>query len=417
MEHNNPMEPDSTIVLWNDDGLTVWDSTQGAHVVRIILAPMLGLEPEQVRVISPGVGGGFGAKGMPHAHNILAALAAQRVPGRPVKLALTRQQLFPVAGHRPPTIQRVRLGADKDGRLTAIAVDVLSQTSTVKEFGEPAGAVSRMMYATPNRRVTHRLVALDIPVGSWMRAPGRCPGMFGPEVALDELAVASGIDPIELRIRNEPDKDPESGKPFSSRNLVKCLREGASRFGWEQRDPTPAARHENGWLVGTGVACATYGAGTIPGSRANIRYQEDDRYLVQIGAADIGTGAWTALTQIAADALDCPVEAIQLEIGDTALPLATVAGGSTGISSWGSAIVSGARAFRQQYGDSPAHGAELETVMEPNPDAQEFALHSFGAQFAEVHVCTPRPARFGCRGCSACSTWAASSIPLPPAPS
>ncbi len=386
MEHNNPMEPHSSIALWNDEGLTLYDSTQGAHVVRTILAPMFGLPPEQVRVISPYVGGGFGAKGMPHAHNVLAVLAAQLVPGRPVKLALTRQQLFPLAGHRPPTIQRVRLGADADGRLTAIAVDVLTQTSKVKEFGEAAGAVTRMMYAAPNRRVTHRLTALDVPVGSWMRAPGRCPGMFGLEVAMDELAAASGIDPIELRIRNEPERDPETGRPWSSRNLLSCLREGARRFGWEQRDPTPGIRRHDGWLTGIGVASATYGAGTIPGSWTRIRYTAEERYLVQIGAADIGTGAWTALTQIAADALECPVEAIQLEIGDSALPLASVAGGSTGISSWGSSIVSAARAFREQHGTDPTHGAEVETQMEPNPDAQRFALHSFGAQFAEVHV-------------------------------
>jgi xanthine dehydrogenase YagR molybdenum-binding subunit len=332
------------------------------------------------------VGGGFGAKGMPHAHNVLAALAAQLVPGRPVKLALTRQQLFPLAGHRPPTLQRVRLGAEADGRLTAIAVDVLTQTSKVKEFGEAAGAVTRMMYAAPNRRVTHRLTALDVPVGSWMRAPGRCPGMFGPEVAMDELAAASGIDPIELRIRNEPERDPESGKPWSSRNLITCLREGARRFEWEQRDPTPGIRRHDGWLTGTGVASATYGAGTIPGSWTRIRYTAEERYLVQIAAADIGTGTWTALTQIAADALECPVEAIQLEIGDSALPLASVAGGSTGISSWGSSIVSAARAFRERHGTDPEYGAEVETQMEPNPDAQRFALHSFGAQFAEVHV-------------------------------
>jgi xanthine dehydrogenase YagR molybdenum-binding subunit len=386
MEHNNPMEPHSTIALWNDAGLTLYDSTQGAHVVRAMLAPMFGLDPEQVRVISPYVGGGFGAKGMPHAHNVLAALAANLVPGRPVKLALTRQQLFPLAGHRPPTIQRVRLGVEADGRLTAIAVDVITQTSRIKEFAEPAGAPTRMMYAAPNRRTTHRLAALDVSVGSWMRAPGRCPGMFGPEVAMDELAGACGIDPIELRIRNEPDRDPESGKPWSSRNLVACLREGARRFGWERRDPTAGTRLEDGWLTGTGVASSTYGASSIPGSRTRIRYGPDGRYLVQIGAADIGTGTWTALAQIAADALECAVDAIQLEIGDSALPLASVAGGSTGISSWGSSIVIAARAFREQHGTDPSEGAEVETEMPPNPDAQSFALHSFGAQFAEVHV-------------------------------
>ena len=200
--------------------------------------------------------------------------------------------------------------------------------------------------------------------------------MFGLEVARDELAVASGIDPVELRIRNEPDRDPESGKPWSSRNLVTCLREGAQRFGWKQRDPTPGIRRENGWFVGTGVASSTYGAGTIPGSWTKIRHLEEGRYLVQIAAADIGTGAWTALTQIAADALD------------STLPLATVAGGSTGLSSWGSSIVSAARAFRERHGADPSPGAGIETEMEPNPDAQRFALHSFGAQFAEVHVHT-----------------------------
>ncbi len=386
MEHNNPMEPHSTIALWNDDGLTLYESTQGAHVLRAVLAPMFGLDPEQVRVISPYVGGGFGSKGMPHAHNVLAALAAKLVPGRPVKLALTRQQLFPLAGHRPPTIQRVRLGAEPDGRLTAIAVDVITQTSRIKEFAEPAGAATRMMYAAPNRRTTHRLAALDVPVGSWMRAPGVCPAMFGPEVAMDELAIACGIDPIELRIQNEPERDPESRKPWSSRNLVTCLREGARRFGWEHRDPTPGTRRQEGWLTGTGVASSTYHAGSIPGSRAKIRYVADGRYLVQIAAADIGTGTWTTLTQIAADALDCPVEAIRLEIGDTALPLASVAGGSTGLSSWGSAIVSAAGAFRERHGTDPRPGAEVETQMEPYPDAQRFALHSFGAQFAEVRV-------------------------------
>jgi xanthine dehydrogenase YagR molybdenum-binding subunit len=258
MEHNNPMEPHATIAIWDDAGLTLYDSTQGAHTVRAMLAPMFGLDPEQVRVISPYVGGGFGAKGMPHAHNVLAALAARLVPGRPVKLALTRQQMFSLAGYRPPTIQRVRLGADASGRLTAIAVDVITHTSKIKEYAEPAGGPARMMYAAPNRRTTHRLAALDVPVGSWMRAPGRCPGMFGPEVAMDELAVACRIDPIELRIRNEPERDPESGKPWSSRNLIDCLREGAHRFGWDRRDPTPGIRREGGWLIGTGVASSTY---------------------------------------------------------------------------------------------------------------------------------------------------------------
>jgi xanthine dehydrogenase YagR molybdenum-binding subunit len=161
-----------------------------------------------------------------------------------VKLALTRQQMFFLAGYRTPTIQRLQLAAGSDGRLTAIAIDVIEQTSKIKEFAEQTGVATRMMYAAPSRRTTHRLAALDVPVPSWMRAPGEAPGMFGPEVALDELACQLGIDPVELRIRNEPAADPETGKPWSSRHLVECLRDGARRFGWRDRDPRPCMRRE-----------------------------------------------------------------------------------------------------------------------------------------------------------------------------
>ncbi|HET8728501.1 MAG TPA: xanthine dehydrogenase family protein molybdopterin-binding subunit [Alphaproteobacteria bacterium] len=386
MEHNNPMEPHTTVALWADGGLTLYDSTQGVYSVRKTLAPVFGLDPGRIRVIAPHVGGGFGSKGMPHAHDVLAGLAARMVAGRPVKFALTRQQMFCMVGYRTPTIQRIRLGADHQGRLTALVHDVVEQTSRLKEFAEQTAVVSRMMYATPNRRTTHRLAALDVPVPSWMRAPGETPGMFAAEVAMDELAIACGLDPIELRILNEPEADPESGKPWSCRNLRECLREGARRFAWDGRDPAPAVRRRGGWLVGTGVASSTYPRYAMPGSKATIHYGEDQRYVVRIGAADIGTGTWTALTQIAADALGCPVEAVRLEIGDTDLPMATVAGGSSGITSWGSAIVAAARAFREEHGAAPAGGTETTAEMPENPGDGKFAVHSFGAQFAEVHV-------------------------------
>ena len=385
-ENNNPMEPHTTVAIWADGGLTLYDSTQGTHSVRAMLAPLFGLQPDRVRVIAPHVGGGFGSKGTPHAHDVLAGLAAQAVAGRPVKLALTRQQMFCLAGYRTPTIQRFRLGADREGHLSAIVHEVVEQTSRIKEFAEQTAVPTRLMYASPNRRTGHRLAALDVPVPSWMRAPGETPGMFAGEVAMDELAVTCGLDPIELRVRNEPAVDPESGKPWSARNLIGCLREGARRFGWDQRDPTPAMRRRDGWLVGTGVASSTYPRYAMPGSVASIRYGADRRYAVRIGAADLGTGTWTALTQIAADALGCPVEAIALEIGDTDQPKATVAGGSSGISSWGSTIVAAARAFRAEHGDDPGAGAETSAEMPENPDEKRFAMHSFGAQFAEVHV-------------------------------
>ncbi len=384
--HANPMEPHATIAVRSHDGLTLYDSTQGAHSVATTVAPMLGLDPEQVRVIAPHVGGGFGSKGLPHAHVILAALAAQLVPGRPVKLSLTRQQLFSLVGYRTPTIQHVRLAADGDGRLSAVSLEVIQQTSRLKEFAEQTAVATRTLYAAPHRRTTHRLAALDVAVASWMRAPGECPGMFGPEVAMDELAAACGLDPVEVRIRNEPEVDPESGKPFSSRNLVGCLREGARRFAWDTRDPTPGARLEDGWWVGLGVAASTYPVHRLAGSSASVGLGPHGRYRVAIGAADIGTGTWTSLTQIAADALDVPVERIALEIGDTALPPASVAGGSSGTNSWGSTIVEAARTFREKFGDDPVEGDEAEASMPDNPDTERFAMHAFGAQFAEVRV-------------------------------
>lgn len=385
MEHNNPMEPHATMATWSNGVLTLHDSTQGVHAMRSRIAPVLGLEPERIRVVAPHVGGGFGSKGTAHAHNILAVLAAQVAGGRPVKLALTRQQMFALVGYRTPTIQRVRLGADRDGTLSVVTHDVVEQTSTVQEFAEQTAVGTRTMYAAPNRRTTHRLAALDVPVPFWMRAPGEAPGMFATEVAVDELAEACGLDPIDLRSRNEPAVDQATGLPFSGRHLAECLREGAERFGWAERDPAPKSRRDGDWLVGTGVASATYPRYAMPGSTATIR-RHDGRYEVRIGAADIGTGTWTALSQIAADALDCHVDDVRLEIGDTDLPTATVAGGSSGLGSWGATVVDAARRFREKFGTDPDDGDQADGEMPENPDAQRYSMHSFGAHFAEVRV-------------------------------
>jgi xanthine dehydrogenase YagR molybdenum-binding subunit len=391
--HNNPLEPHSSTALWDGSGrghLTLWDSTQGVHPARATVRKVLGLDEDQVRVVCPYVGGGFGSKGTPHVNVVLAAMAARAVPGRPVKLALTRQQMFSLAGYRTPTIQRMQLGADRDGHLRAIAIDVVEQTSRIKEFAEQTGVPTRMMYAAPNRRTTHRLAALDVPVPSWMRAPGECPGMFGPEVALDELAEQLGIDPVELRIRNEPDRDPETGKPFSSRNLVACLREGARRFGWADRDPRPAVSrgpsgNQGGWLVGTGVAASVYPTYRQAQSTATIRF-EAGRYVGAIGAADLGTGAWTVLPQITADALGVASEDVDVLIGDTEHPTASVAGGSSGTATWGSALVEAARAFRDKFGDDPDDGDEADGSVGPNEEMKTYTMAAFGAQFVEAHV-------------------------------
>ncbi|MCZ2826373.1 MULTISPECIES: xanthine dehydrogenase family protein molybdopterin-binding subunit [unclassified Modestobacter] len=384
MYHNNPLEPHATTALWEPAGdgfLTLWDSTQGVHPDRAAVCQVFGLEQEQVRVVCPYVGGGFGSKGLPHANVMLTALAARALPGRPVKLALTRQQMFFLAGYRTPTIQRMQLAADSRGRLSAIAIDVVEQTSKVKEFAEQTGVPTRMMYASPNRRSTHRLAALDVPIPSWMRAPGECPGMFGPEVAMDELAEELGIDPIELRVRNEPEVDPETGKPWSSRNLVRCLREGAERFGWSG----PRAHRDGDWLVGTGVASSVYPTMRQATSTANLRY-EDGRYVAEIGAADLGTGAWTILPQITADALGVDVADVDVRIGDTRYPVASVAGGSSGTNTWGSALVVAAREFRTKFGADPRDGDEASGDVDQAGQDDTHAPYAFGAQFVEARV-------------------------------
>ncbi|GAA3846277.1 xanthine dehydrogenase family protein molybdopterin-binding subunit [Sphaerisporangium flaviroseum] len=388
-EHHNPIEPHATVAVWDSEGLTLHDSTQGASALRRVVAPLFGMPPAQVRVISPYVGGGFGSKIDVHPHVVLAALAAKQV-GRPVKLAVTRRQMFAVTGYRTPTVQRVRLGAERDGRLIAITHDAYEQSSTLAEFAEQAAAASRTMYAAPHRRTTHRLVRLDVPTPTYMRAPGEAPGMFALESAMDELAIACGVDPVELRVRNEPATDPDTGLPFSSRNLVACLREGARRFGWAARDPEPGTRRRGRLLVGTGVAASTYPVYRAPSS-ASARAEPDGWFTVRIAAADIGTGSRTILTQIAADALRTSPELVRMEIGDSALPKAPVAGGSMGSASWGTAVVRACEALMEELerrgGVVPPTGVEssADTTKEVREEAK-FARHAYGAQFAEVGV-------------------------------
>ncbi|GAA1507926.1 xanthine dehydrogenase family protein molybdopterin-binding subunit [Sphaerisporangium rubeum] len=388
-EHHNPMEPHATVALWDGDGLTIYDSTQGTYATRDQIASLFGLPPGNVRVVSPYVGGGFGSKLSPHPHVVLAVLAAKQV-GRPVKVAVTRHEMFAVTGYRTPTIQRVRLGAERDGRLVAITHDVVEQTSTVGEFAEQAAAPTRLMYAAPHRSTTHRLVRLDVPTPTWMRAPGEAPGMFALESAMDELAAACGVDPVELRLRNEPATEPESGLPFSSRGLVACLREGARRFGWHGRDPRPGTRRSGRLYTGTGVASSTYPV-IRRRSRAEARAEPGGTFTVRVAAAEIGTGARTVLTQIAADTLGAPLTAVRVEVGDSALPLAPLAGGSMGTASWGTAVVRACEALKEELeargGEVPPQGVEAAADTGEEIRAQEkYARHAFGAQFAEVTV-------------------------------
>ena len=378
-EHNNPMEPHATIAAWENGGLTLYDSNQGAFSVAQTIGRAFGLRPEQVHVVAPHVGGGFGSKGTPRPHVVLAAMCARQVD-RPVKLAVTRQQMFTLTGYRTPTIQRVRLGADTDGMLTAIIHEVWEQTSKIEEFAEQTAVVTRMLYASPHRRTAHKLVKLNVPTPSWMRAPGETPGMFALESAMDELAVELGLDPIELRIKNDPELDPESGNRFSTRNLVACLREGADRFGWSDR-PEPGSRRDGRARVGYGVATATYPARKAP-STAHAKVEDDGSVTVRITASDIGTGARTVLTQIAAETLDSPLEQVHVVIGDSSSGPAMIAGGSMGTSSWGTAVVRVCQEIAA--GKQEAH---VDTSAEAEED-EPLAKHAFGAQFVEVRVDT-----------------------------
>lgn len=394
MEFHSPIEPHAVTAIWHDVSaldpratrLTLFDANQGPGLLGALLGPVLGLLPGQLEVVSPYVGGSFGTKGWPQPHLVLVAMAARLLPGRAVKYAMTRQQMFRSVGHRPASAQRIRVSADADGRLIALDHQSWAPTARIKTFVEQTVTASRTMYDVPHLRTVHHAVRQDAPFGSFMRAPGEFTGMFALETALDELAVATGLDPVELRIRNEPERDPETGKPFSTRNLLACLREGAARFGWADRTP-PGEQRDGEWLVGLGVASATYPNQHFVPSRAGIRYA-DGRWSVEIQASDIGTGAWTILPQIAADALGVPVDRVDAEIGRTGLPWAIMAGGSVGTYDWGDAVVAAATKFRRRHGDSPEEGAYESAAGRLPRGARGYSRSSFGAHFAQARVST-----------------------------
>ncbi|MGY3602989.1 MULTISPECIES: molybdopterin cofactor-binding domain-containing protein [unclassified Bradyrhizobium] len=423
-ESHNPMEPHAAIAEWDGDRLTVHTSAQTLANIQAGLANTLRISPQNVRVISPFIGGGFGAKLIVHPETVCAALAA-RVLGRPVKVALTRQQMFANAGHRPAMKQRIRLGADRDGRLTAIGHEVTSSTSRFEEFTEQSAVPTRALYAGANRRTTHRLVRLDTNRGEWMRAPGEASGLLALECAMDELAEQLGLDPIELRIRNEPERDPERNVAFSSRNLIACMRDGAERFGWRDRPVKPGSRREGRKLIGYGMAAAIRANYLGPGS-ARVAIDARGQVTVQADMTDIGTGTYTILAQVAAERLGVPLSAVKVELGDSSLPRTAGSGGSWGASSSSTAVHNACLILREQIASaaasherSPLHGANIsEARFEGGklhlgsrseslgslleriaPDGlmaegsaargetyRTYSQHAFGAHFAEVAV-------------------------------
>lgn len=368
-EHHNPMEPHATLAAWSGNELTIHTSAQTLANFRAGVASTLRIPPERVRIISRFIGGGFGSKLIAHADTILAALAAQ-VLQRPVKIALTRQQMFANAGHRAEMIQQVRLGTDTDGRLTGIAHDVWSATSSFEEYCEQTAVFARSLYAAPNRVTRHRLVPLDINRGEWMRSPGEAPGMLAFECAMDELAERLGLDPIELRIRNEPAQDPERAVPFSTRNLIACMEEGARRFGWERRNP-PGRTREGRKLIGYGMAAAIR-PNYIGAATAQVAIDRDARVTARLDMTDIGTGSYTILTQIAADSLGLPISSVNVELGDSRFPRTAGSGGSWGAASAGSALHNACNALKQRILEA-AQSSEASPLRGVNATEASFA--------------------------------------------
>ena len=340
--HSAAMEPHTSVAKWDGDQLTVWSSCQLLETNVQQIASGVGVDVSKVRLLSPYIGGGFGSKLGIGPDAVLAALGA-REAGRPVKLALTRQNVFQTTSRRGETIQRVRIGATKGGTITCFAHETETTNSEGEGFFEPSGISSVFLYPGADRLVTHRVITSDVLMCSAVRAPGEATGMLATESALDELAAQFGIDPVEFRRMNEPDKDPQQDVPFSSRKLLECIDVGAKRFGWADRPKTPGSRREGEWLIGYGMASASR-ANSLMQSSAEIEMTPDGRATVKTAMTDIGTGTYTILQQIAAEMLGMRLDQVDVLLGDTTLPSSSGSGGSWGANSAGSSVYVAAEA-------------------------------------------------------------------------
>jgi xanthine dehydrogenase YagR molybdenum-binding subunit len=427
IEHHNPMELLSTIAQWTGNKLTVHDKTQWVGNVQEHLALVFGLPQADVHVVSPFVGGAFGSSLRPWSHPVVAAIAARAVR-RPVKLVVTRKQMFTSHGHRPYTVQRVALGAGKDGKLTAIVHEGHAQTSLYEENTEALLDATRMLYASPNCITKYRLVRGNIQTPLYMRGPGECSGVFALDSAMDELAYKLNIDPLEFRIRNHADTDLADGLPWSSKSLLECYRQGAEKFGWSRRKMEPRSMRDGRYLIGMGMSTATYPTLRMP-STARVRILKDGSAVVQSAASDMGPGTWTTMKIIGAEALALNLDRVRSELGDSTLPRAAVHGGSMTTASVGSAIQAAAFAARTNLFDlakndsrSPIRGATEEQVVfadgrislkndpsrgetytsiltrnnrdvveavatsSPGEEWKKYSMHAFGAHFVEVRI-------------------------------
>ena len=427
VQNHNPMEPHATIAQWDGAMLTVHDATQYISGVKQTLAKTFDLPDDNVRVICPFTGGGFGCKGSTWSHVVLAAMAAKQV-GRPVKLVLERPQMFGPVGARPETSQHIVLAAKKDGTLTAVQHDVHSHTSTFEDFAEPSSSQTRMLYACEAISTTQRLVPLTVGTPTFQRAPGEATGTFALEIAMDELAEKLAMDPIALRVKNYAQKDPTSNKPWSSKHLQECYDQGAQRFGWAKRVAQPRSMREGHELIGMGMATATYGANRSA-AMAKVTFEPNGRVTVASGSQDLGTGTYTIMAQVCAATLKLSIAMVDAKLGDSELPKAPVSGGSQSAASVTPAVVAAAKQAQLKLVTgsvadkaSPVFGLDPEQVAfengriirkgqpesgetfaeylkrnggepvgamgsaQPEQDADQFALHSWGAVFAEVAV-------------------------------
>jgi xanthine dehydrogenase YagR molybdenum-binding subunit len=430
IENHNPLETHATIAEWEGDKLTVHDSTQYMKGVQKILSAIFDIPQENVTAICPYVGGGFGSKGSVWSHVPLTAMAARQL-GRPVKLSLDRNQMFGPVGQRPITEQRMRMAALDDGRMMASSHDTIAYTSMLEDWIEPCGLMTRMMYESPNQETSHRLARMNLGTPTFMRAPGEASGSFALESAMDELAYELGMDPVDLRLKNYTERDPGKDLPWSSKSLRQCYEIGAERFGWRERNPQPRSMRLGDKLVGWGMATATYPTNRSAGE-CSATLLPDGSALFRSGTQDLGTGTYTVMTQIAADALGVPVDSVRFELGNSQMPEAPVSGGSTTVASVGPAVQAAGHALRLKLigiaaadEHSPLAGAlpdavgvelgelylladpskrtsmleiatrhqqrhgeavEVTAKAEPGDASKKYSMHAFGAVFVEVQV-------------------------------
>lgn len=366
-QHHNAMEPAGIVARWDGDKLTLWEKTQAVQFATFNMAGEFGIPPENIHVISPVLGGAFGNAFRTWVHSVIAVMAARQVD-RPVKLVLTRKQLYFGIGYRPAYSYGLRMGSDRRGRLTAAVHDVDSETSSYETHLEDTLVPGRMLYSTPNVKQIHRSVPLDVNTPTWMRGPGYSSGAYPLESAMDELAHELGMDPIELRLRNEPVDDQSNGLQFSTRRLRECYTTGAREFDWKRRSLKPGSTRDGDWHLGMGMAAGVYDTQRAA-AQASVRLNADGTALVQSGTSDMGPGTATSMTQVAADAVGLTMRRVIFRLGDSTLPPAPGHFGSQTMASVGSAVQDGCDKLRKKAialavtdEGSPLHGADPANV-------------------------------------------------------